>query len=1367
MAKIKQAEELILANKELAFQNEEKEKRAAELVIANVELDFQNKEKEKRAAELIVANKELLFQTEEKGKRAAELVIADKELASQSRKKKKRAAELILANKELAFQNEEKEKRAAELGVANIELAFQNEEKEKRAAELSIANEELIFQNDEKEKRAAELFIANKELEFQNKEKEKRAAELSYARSLLEASLDPLVTISPEGKITDVNEASVKATGVSRGKLLGTDFSDYFTEPEKAREGYKKVFEKGFVSDYPLTIRHKNGKLTEVLYNASVYKDRSGQVLGVFAAARDVTEQKQASQYARSLIEASLDPLVTISPEGKITDVNEASVKVTGVSRDKLIGTDFSDYFTKPENAREGYKRVFEQGFVSDYPLTIRHQNGKLTEVLYNASVYKDDKGNVLGVFAAARDVTEQKQASQYARSLIEASLDPLVTISPEGKITDVNEASVKVTGVSREKLIGTDFSDYFTKPQKAREGYKKVFEKGFVSDYPLTIRHQNGKLTEVLYNASVYKDEKGKVLGVFAAARDVTAQKAEELIIANKELVLQNKEKEKKATELSIANRRLLFQNKEKEKRAAELLIANVELDFQNQEKEKRAAELIVANAELLFQNEEKEKRAAELSIANEELAFQNEEKEKRAAELSIANVELAFQNEEKEKRAAELLVANKELLFQNEEKEKRAAELSIANEELIFQNQEKEMRAAELGVANTELAFQNEEKEKRAAELIIANAELAFQNQEKENRAAELSIANEELIFQNKEKENRAAELGVANTELAFQNKEKEKRAAELSVANTELAFQNGEKEKRAAELIIANKIISDYKYALDESAIVGTTDQKGLITYANDNFCRISKFTREELIGQDHRIINSGHHSKEFIQNLWQTIMSGKVWKGEIKNKAKDGTLYWVDSTIIPILNDVGKPYQYIAIRIDITFQKEMQEKLAFENEEKEKRAAELSIANMELIFQNDEKEKRAAELGVANTELAFQNEEKEKRAAELIIANAELAFQNQEKENRAAELSIANVELVFQNEEKEKRAAELGVANTELAFQNEEKEKRAAELIIANEELAFQNEEKEKRAAELLIANRELIFQNKEKEKLLLNNRQKQKENTILEVALADLKAAQSQLIQSEKMASLGELAAGIAHEIQNPLNFVNNFSEVSGELIDEMNAEIEAGNMEEVVAIAKDVKENLEKILNHGKRADAIVKGMLQHSRSNSQEKEATDVNALADEYLRLAYHGLRAKDKSFNSMMKTDFDGSIGEISIIPQEIGRVILNLITNAFYAVAERKKETAKGYEPIVSVGTKKTEKGVLISIKDNGKGIPPHVLEKIFQPFFTTKPAGQGTGLGLSLSYDIIHAQGGELKVNTKEGEGTEFQVLLVL
>jgi two-component system NtrC family sensor kinase len=285
------------------------------------------------------------------------------------------------------------------------------------------------------------------------------------------------------------------------------------------------------------------------------------------------------------------------------------------------------------------------------------------------------------------------------------------------------------------------------------------------------------------------------------------------------------------------------------------------------------------------------------------------------------------------------------------------------------------------------------------------------------------------------------------------------------------------------------------------------------------------------------------------------------------------------------------------------------------------------------------------------------------------------------------------------------------------------------------------------------------------------------------NLALQKSLEELNSTQSQLIQSEKMASLGELTAGIAHEIQNPLNFVNNFSEVSTELVDEMKDELAAGNWQLATELADDVKQNLEKINHHGKRAADIVKGMLQHSRNSSGVKEPTNINVLADEYLRLAYHGWRAKDKLFNATIKTDFDETLPKINVIPQDIGRVILNLITNAFYAVQTHvgtrhalslQQPTQpifqNRYEPTVTVCTITSKSpsgdlGVKISVRDNGPGIPAHIVDKIFQPFFTTKPTGQGTGLGLSLSYDIVKAHGGELKVVTKVGEGTEFIIQL--
>jgi PAS domain S-box-containing protein len=617
-----------------------------------------------------------------------ELKRSNEELQTYSKELLTSTEELAAINKRLEDANEELQAANEELRVTTEELAAANEELHASGEELRAANEELQESHNQLESSNAELEAATKELQQSNLElmeaKEKieeyanemeklvreRTKELResedrlrksslYARSLIEASLDPLVTISAEGKITDVNKATEHVTGVSREQMIGSDFSDYFTEPKKARTGYEQVFADGFVRDYPLAIRHTSGKVTDVLYNATVYRNEAGEIQGVFAAARDVTKRKQAEErvraaslYSRSLIEASLDPLVTISAEGKITDVNKATEFVTGFGREQLIGSDFSDYFTEPERARAGYQNVFTEGFVRDYPLAIRHVSGRTTDVLYSATVYRNEKGEVQGVFAAARDITERKRleeevkadqerleafmesapdqlyiydkelnllslnwaalktfpkgthekdvlgrnieelrpgiewteryeifkrvletgepffidayrtvpsqesrwsslwafkmgdnlgviardiqeqkeleeklrsASLYARSLIEASMDPLVTISPEGKITDVNTATEEVTGVSREQLIGSDFSEYFTDPDKARAGYKRAFNKGFVRDYPLAIRHKSGKVAEVLYNATVYRNRAGEVEGIFAAARDVT----------------------------------------------------------------------------------------------------------------------------------------------------------------------------------------------------------------------------------------------------------------------------------------------------------------------------------------------------------------------------------------------------------------------------------------------------------------------------------------------------------------------------------------------------------------------------------------------------------------------------------------------------------------------------------------------------------------------------------------------------------------------------------------------------------------------------------------------------------------------------
>ena len=301
-------------------------------------------------------------------------------------------------------------------------------------------------------------------------------------------------------------------------------------------------------------------------------------------------------------------------------------------------------------------------------------------------------------------------------------------------------------------------------------------------------------------------------------------------------------------------------------------------------------------------------------------------------------------------------------------------------------------------------------------------------------------------------------------------------------------------------------------------------------------------------------------------------------------------------------------------------------------------------------------------------------------------------------------------------------------------------------------------------------EVEILSRKNVAAQKEKQEMLASQNiqlevKVHERTAALNLSLDELKSAQSLLIQSAKMASLGELTAGIAHEIQNPLNFVNNFSEVNIELINDANLEIEKDNISDVKSILITIKDNEEKINHHGKRADAIVKGMLQHSRSSTGTKEPTDINALAYEYLRLAFHGWRAKDKMFDVHLVSEYDQAIMPVDIVRQDIGRVILNLINNAFYTVTEKKKQNGDEYEPTVFISTKKSGHNVVVAVKDNGNGIPPRSLDKIFQPFFTTKPAGKGTGLGLSLSYDIVKAHSGELKVITKEGEGSEFLITL--
>ncbi len=381
----------------------------------------------------------------------------------------------------------------------------------------------------------------------------------AYNRSLIEASLDPLVTIGPDGKITDVNGATELVTGCSRDELIGTDFSDYFTEPENARKGYQEVFREGHVFNYPLEIKHKDGHTTPVLYNASVYRDESGEVIGVFAAARDITERKKAEeniQRLANIVESSNDAIITKSLDGVITSWNNGAEEIYGYLTEEILGKPISAL--EPDDLKGETKELVEMiktgEKIHHYETSRLKKNGELIDISITLSPVFDMSGKLMAISTIARDITERKKAEEelkkagkYNRSLIETSLDPLVTIGPDGKITDVNMATELVTGYSRDELIGTDFSDYFTEPDKAREGYQEVFRNMQVFDYPLEIKHKDGPVTPVLYNASVYHDESNNVIGVFAAARDITERKKAEKLLKLKleELARSNAELE------------------------------------------------------------------------------------------------------------------------------------------------------------------------------------------------------------------------------------------------------------------------------------------------------------------------------------------------------------------------------------------------------------------------------------------------------------------------------------------------------------------------------------------------------------------------------------------------------------------------------------------------------------------------------------------------------------------------------------------------------------------------------------------------------------------------------------------------------
>jgi PAS domain S-box-containing protein len=946
---------------------------------------------------------------------------------------------------------------------------------------------------------------------------------------------------------------------------------------------------------------------------------------------------------------------------------------------------------------------------------------------------------------------------------LLETSIDSLVTIGPDGIITDVNSATEKATGLPREKIIGTDFSEYFTEPDKARVGYKQVFDIGKVVDYELYLKHINGSSIPVLYNASVYKDNEGQIIGVLAVARDISAikkyedelidfennlelsvqQKTAELIIANKELVFQNEEKADRAAELVIANKELVFQNEEKDKRAAELVLANRELIFQTGEKADRAAELVIADKELVFQIGEKADRAAELVIADEELVFQIGEKADRAAELVIANKELVFQNEEKDKRAAELIIANKELVFQNKEKEKRATELIVANKELAFQNEEKDKRAAELVLANRELIFQTGEKADRAAELLIADEELVFQSGEKADRAAELVIANKELAFQTGEKADRAAELIIANRELIHQNEEKDKRAAELIIANKELVFQNEEKEKRAAELVIANKELFIERKKTEEL----NNQLESRVTERTAQLESVNKKLEALSYSISHDLKAPLRHINDMTNFLNSTTI-GTIFLDS--NLCVRKFTPAITKEVNLIEQDIGRPISHISHNLKnedlVKVSREVMDSLVpiekeiwssndkwymlkyslYRTKENIIKGVVLSLVDITALKEAEEDQRKSRERYEKLVELS--------PFAIMIINNGKLLFSNTSGIN------------LFQVNSFEKLIGKpinkyLDVDELQLTSKQQEYPQAGKNIVIPLEKSVIRSDGS---VVDVEVTSMPFSTEGDDSQLIILRDITYIKKENELRHENENKKKLLNEAFTLDSLKS--DFFSNISHELRTPLTVIMS----TLQLLESLNVNSEANTLNQKQSrYFKIMRQNCYRQLR-------LVNNMIDITKIDSGffEVKLQNNNIVSViENITLSVSDF-IKNKGIDLIFNTDMKEKITACDL--DSIERIMLNLLSNSV-------KFTKEGGIIYVSIYDK--GQTVLISVKDTGIGIPKEKQDIIFDRFrqvdksFTRNR--EGSGIGLSLVKSLVELHDGKISVQSEYGNGTEF------
>jgi PAS domain S-box-containing protein len=1141
------------------------------------------------------------------------------------------------------------------------------------------------------------IFAVARDVTGQRRLEQELREQQNYSRGLIEASVDALVTVDPQGKITDVNEQMVRLTGHNKQKLIGAPFADYFTDPDRARAGVNKTFQDGLVKNYELVVRVKSGAEAPVSFNASVFRDTAGRVAGIFAAARDVSDQIQLQQrlveqqtYNRGLIESNIDALMTTDPLGIITDVNRQMCAVTGLAREQLIGTPFKNYFTDPKRAEDGIRKVLAEGRVTNYELTLRAQDGKETVVSYNATTFTGEDAKLRGVFAAARDITDQKrleeqlrQAQDYNRGLIESSVDAMLTVDPDNTITDVNEQMVRLSGYSRDQLVGTPFKDYFAEPDRAADGVRKTLHEGFVTNYELTLRSRHRRQILVSFNASVFKDTEGKVRGIFAVARDVTEQKR----------------LEEKLRESENYNRGLI------ESSVDALVTVNPDLSITdvNEQMVKLTGysrdELVGSPFKDYFTEPLRASAGARQtfddgSVTNYELVLKS-----RTGRRTVVSFNAGTFNDTSG-RVAGILAAARDITAQKR-LEDQLRDQQNYNRSLIESSVDALMTVDPSGVI-TDVNEQTIKLTGYNKKQLVGSPFVEYVTD------PESALAGVRTTF----------EAGVVtNYELVVRSKSGRKVPVSFNAAVFRDTAGDVAGILAAAREITQQKQIEhalreqqSYTRGLIESNIdaLMTTDTLGIITDVNKQMCAVTGRSQEELIGTPFKDYFTDPKLAE--DGIRQVLAEDRVTNYELTIRAKDGKTLVVSYNATTFKGADGKLRGVFAAARDITEQKRLEEQIRTQNRELIETTA----------FTNNVLE--------SSTEYSIIAKDLEG----VILAWNEGARRNygytaDEMVGKQNSRILHTTEDVESGRVKALLDTALGVGKAEGVF---ERVRKNGARFTASLAVTLRRDASGAPIGYVLIS-KDITEQKQLEEQLRKKNE---------ELELQNRKVQEANRLKSEFLANM-------SHELRTPLNGIIGFAELMHD--------------GKVGPVSADHKEYLGDILTSSRHLLQLINDVLDLAKVESGKMQFRPEPVQLEKLVREVRDVLRTLTAEKRIRLSWEIDPTLTGIVADPSKLKQVLYNYFSNALKFTPEEGQVTVRARPD--------GAESFRLEVQDTGIGIKAEDFGRLFVEFqqldASTAKKYQGTGLGLALTRRIVEAQGGEVGVESKLGQGSTFYAVL--